>query len=173
MNPASNVIAAFSDNAAPPSQKKWQRVWINKKFLTIAFIIEAVIVGAVLFANWQFAERYSGDSRLQWWMAIICGISYAAVEVARVPLAITAAAHRRRSVRIIAVLTLLFAVVITTEPQPGRRTDVLAASRRGRARPRQRLRSRRQTATALSPTMPTNARASRRSTPRSQSSPRR
>jgi hypothetical protein len=95
--------------------KKWQRVWVNKKLLVVAIAIELIIVGAVLFAGWQFAERYSGDDEMQWWMAIICGISYAAVELARVPLAITAATHRRRLVRWFSVFVLMFAVVITTK----------------------------------------------------------
>ena len=97
------------------SPKKWQRVWVNYKLLAAAFAIEAVIVGAVMFASWQFAERYAGDNKMQWWMAIICGISYAAIEIARVPLAIAAATHRRRFIRMLAILTLLFAVVITTK----------------------------------------------------------
>lgn len=97
----------------PP--KKWQRVWVNKKLLVVAIAIEIIIVGAVLFASWQFAERYSGDDRMQWWMAIICGISYAAIELARVPLAITAATHRRRMVRWLSVFVLMFAVIVTTK----------------------------------------------------------
>jgi hypothetical protein len=52
---------------------------------------------------------------MQWWMAIICGISYAAVEMARVPLAISAATHRRRWIRMLSIFVLMFAVVITTK----------------------------------------------------------
>lgn len=99
--------------AAPP--KKWRRVQTNKKMVAIAIIVETIIIGAVLFANWQFAERYASDDTLAWWMAIVCGVSYAAVELARVPLAITASTHRRRFFRILAVLTLLGAVVLTTK----------------------------------------------------------
>jgi hypothetical protein len=71
----------------PPTPKKWDRVRTNNKTLAIAIVIELIIVGAVLFASYQFAQRYSDGDNMQWWMAIICGIVYAMVELARVPLA--------------------------------------------------------------------------------------
>ncbi len=95
--------------------KKWQRVRANGKMLAAAFAIEFVIVAAVLFASWQFAQRYSDGDNMQWWMAIICGIVYAAVELARVPLAIVAATHRRWFVRWLSIVVLMFAVIITTK----------------------------------------------------------
>jgi hypothetical protein len=67
------VIELHKDLPDPP--KKRQRVWVNQKLLGVAIGIELIIVGAVLFANWQFAERYSDGNSMQWWMAIICGIS--------------------------------------------------------------------------------------------------
>ena len=55
------IIELHREPVEPP--KKWQRVWVNKNLLTVAIIIELIIVGAVLFAGWQFAERYSdGDN---------------------------------------------------------------------------------------------------------------
>jgi len=99
----------------PDLPKKRQRVWVSQKLLGVAIGIELIIVGAVLFANWQFAERYSDGNSMQWWMAIICGISYAAVELARVPLAIVAATHRRWFIRSLSIFFLLFAVIITTK----------------------------------------------------------
>jgi hypothetical protein len=98
---------------APP--KKWDRVRTNGKTLTIAIVIELIIVSAVLFAGYQFAERYSGGDNMQWWMAIICGIVYAMVELARVPLAMMAAVHRKWHARWLAIFVLMFAVVITTK----------------------------------------------------------
>ena len=98
---------------APP--KKWDRVRTNYKTLTIAIVIELIIVSAVLFAGYQFAERYSGGDNMQWWMAIICGIVYAMVELARVPLAMMAAVHRKWYARWLAIFVLMFAVVITTK----------------------------------------------------------
>ena len=67
----------------PPTPKKWDRVRTNNKTLAIAIVIELIIVGAVLFASYQFAQRYSDGDNMQWWMAIICGIVYAMVELAR------------------------------------------------------------------------------------------
>ena len=98
-----------------PLPKKWDRVRTNKKTLTIAIVIELIIVGAVLFAAYQFAERYAGGDNMQWWMAIICGVVYAMVELARVPLAVCAATHRRWYARWLAIFVLMFAVVITTK----------------------------------------------------------
>ena len=95
--------------------KKWQRVRANRKLLAVAIAIELIIVSAVLFAAYQFAQRYSGGDNLQWWMAIICGIVYAAVELARVPLAIVAATHRRWFVRWLSIVVLMFAVIVTTK----------------------------------------------------------
>lgn len=95
--------------------KKWKRVRCNTKMLIAAFAIEFIIIGAVMFAAWQFAERYSDGDRMQWSMAIITGIVYAAVEFARVPLAIAAATHRRWYGRWLAIIVLMFAVVITTK----------------------------------------------------------
>lgn len=99
----------------PASPKKWDRVRTNGKTLTIAIVIELIIVGAVLFAAFQFANRYSDGDNMQWWMAIICGIVYAMVELARVPLAMMAAVHRRWYARWLAIFVLMFAVVITTK----------------------------------------------------------
>ena len=99
----------------PPTPKKWDRVRTNNKTLAIAIVIELIIVGAVLFAGYQFAERYSDGDNMQWWMAIICGIVYAMVELARVPLAIMAATHRKWYARWLAIFVLMFAVVITTK----------------------------------------------------------
>ena len=99
----------------PPAPKKWDRVRTNGKTLSIAIVIELIIVSAVLFAGYQFAERYSGGDNMQWWMAIICGIVYAMVELARVPLAMMAAVHRRWYARWLAIFVLMFAVVITTK----------------------------------------------------------
>ena len=99
----------------PPAPKKWDRVRTNGKTLSIAIVIELIIVSAVLFAAYQFAERYSGGDNMQWWMAIICGIVYAMVELARVPLAMMAAMHRRWYARWLAIFVLMFAVVITTK----------------------------------------------------------
>ena len=69
----------------------------------------------MLFASYQFAERYAGGDNMQWWMAIICGVVYAMVELARVPLAVCAATHRRWYARWLAIFVLMFAVVITTK----------------------------------------------------------
>jgi len=99
----------------PPSPKKWDRVRANPKTLAIAVIIELIIIAAVIFAAFQFAYRYSGGDNLQWWMAIICGVVYAAVECARVPLAVVAATHRRWHARWLAIFMLVFAVIITTK----------------------------------------------------------
>ena len=99
----------------PAAPKKWDRVRTNGKTLTIAIVIELIIVSAVLFAGYQFAERYSGGDNMQWWMAIICGIVYAMVELARVPLAMMAAVHRKWYARWLAIFVLMFAVVITTK----------------------------------------------------------
>ena len=99
----------------PPAPKKWDRVRTNGKTLSIAIVIELIIVSAVLFAGYQFAERYSGGDNMQWWMAIICGIVYAMVELARVPLAMMAAVHRHWYARWLAIFVLMFAVVITTK----------------------------------------------------------
>ena len=114
----------------PP--KKWDRVRTNGKTLTIAIVTELIIVGAVLFAAYQFAERYAGGDNMQWWMAIICGMVYAMVELARVPLAID---RGNPSQMVRAVAGDLRADVRGgdhhQEPQPDRRADVLAAAGRG------------------------------------------
>jgi hypothetical protein len=113
MHISPTVVELRKEPAAP--EKKWQRVWVNGKLLAVAIAIELIIVGAVLFASYQFAQRYSDGDNMQWWMAIICGVSYAAVELARVPLAIVAATHRRRFIRLLSIFFLMFAVVITTK----------------------------------------------------------
>ena len=106
---------------------------------------------------------------MQWWMAIICGIVYAMVELARVPLAVCAATHRKWYARWLAIFMLMFAVVITTKSlsQIGEQMfsqrlvevhkaqtelEVAEANNRGPSR-----------------TTPPSVNASRRSTPRSKS----
>jgi hypothetical protein len=114
-----NIINAdfgLSERPAQPTPpKKWQRIWTNYRLLKIAIIVEIVIIGAILYANFQFAQRYASDDTLAWWMAIACGVAYAAIEAARVPLAITASTHRKRGIRVVAILFMLGAVFITTK----------------------------------------------------------
>lgn len=84
-------------------------------YVGIAYLVEAMVIGASLWGAWLFAGYYSdGDERAFYFM-LLAPLVYAAVELCRVPLAILARTQRSYIVRILAILGIVFAAGVTTK----------------------------------------------------------
>ena len=110
---------------------------VHWKRFYIAYFIEAAIVGASVFAGWQFANRYAGDEPAAgapmqvaalgswimptmhhsdaWKMAIIATLAIAAAELARLPLVQGFRTQRSKILRGFLLLGVLMMCVVTTK----------------------------------------------------------
>ncbi len=110
---------------------------VHWKRFYIAYFIEAAIVGASVFAGWQFANRYAGDEPAAaapmqvaalgswimptmhqsdaWKMAIIATLAIAAAELARLPLVQGFRTQRSKIMRGFLLLGVLMMCVVTTK----------------------------------------------------------
>ena len=99
----------------PPTPKKWDRVRTNNKTLAIAIVIELIIVGAVLFASYQFANAIPTATTCNggWRSSAASSTRWLSWRGCRWPSC--AATHRKWYARWLAIFMLMFAVVITTK----------------------------------------------------------
>ncbi|KQT78719.1 hypothetical protein [Methylobacterium sp. Leaf466] len=84
-------------------------------YVGIAYLVEAMVIGASLWGAWLFAGYYSdGDPRAFYFM-LLAPLVYAAVELCRVPLGILARTQRSVVVRVLAIIGIVFAAGVTTK----------------------------------------------------------
>lgn len=84
-------------------------------YVAIAYLVEAMVIGASLWGAWLFAGVYSdGDSKAFYFM-LLAPLVYAAVELCRVPLGILARTQRSYLIRMLAVVGIIFAAGVTTK----------------------------------------------------------
>jgi len=119
----------------PPSRdvqrerREWQREsdrWAHERnvergyrikwgYVGIAYLVEAMVIGASLWGAWLFAGVYSdGDSKAFYFM-LLAPLVYAAVELCRVPLGILARTQRSYVIRALAIIGIVFAAGVTTK----------------------------------------------------------
>ncbi len=84
-------------------------------YVSIAYLVEFMVIGASLAGAWLFAGTYSdGDDRSFYFM-LLAPVVYAAVELCRVPLGILARTQRSWFVKGLAILGIIFAAGVTTK----------------------------------------------------------
>ncbi|WP_232630015.1 ATPase [Methylobacterium sp. Leaf118] len=84
-------------------------------YVSIAYLVEFMVIGASLAGAWLFADYYSdGDNRAFHFM-LLAPLVYAAVELCRVPLGILARTQRSWFVKGLAILGIIFAAGVTTK----------------------------------------------------------
>ncbi|KAB1078432.1 ATPase [Methylobacterium soli] len=84
-------------------------------YVGIAYLVEAMVIGASLAGAWLFAGVYSDGDSQSFYFMLLAPLVYAAVELCRVPLGILARTQRSYLVRGLAVLGIIFAAGVTTK----------------------------------------------------------
>lgn len=86
---------------------------LNLKYIGIAFAAEAMVIVTSLVGAYLFAKQYSGGNADYFSMMLLAPISYAIIEMTRVPLAIACRTQRSFIIRLLAVLGVLAAAGVT------------------------------------------------------------
>jgi hypothetical protein len=84
-------------------------------YVGIAYLVEAMVIGASLAGAWLFAGVYSDGDSHSFYFMLLAPLVYAAVELCRVPLGILARTQRSYVVRGLAILGIIFAAGVTTK----------------------------------------------------------
>lgn len=84
-------------------------------YVAIAYLVEAMVIGASLAGAWLFAGVYSDGDSQSFYFMLLAPLVYAAVELCRVPLGILARTQRSYLVRGLAILGIIFAAGVTTK----------------------------------------------------------
>jgi hypothetical protein len=84
-------------------------------YVGIAYLVEAMVIGASLAGAWLFAGVYSDGDSHSFYFMLLAPLVYAAVELCRVPLGILARTQRSYLVRGLAILGIIFAAGVTTK----------------------------------------------------------
>jgi hypothetical protein len=86
---------------------------ISYKRLTLAFIIEGIIVATSLAGAWLFASIYAGTDNLAFWMMLLAPVAYGVIEFSRVPLAVSIRTQPSKVLRVIAAIGVIGAAAVT------------------------------------------------------------
>ncbi|WP_336485241.1 ATPase [Methylobacterium nigriterrae] len=84
-------------------------------YVGIAYLVEAMVIGASLAGAWLFAGVYSDGDSHSFYFMLLAPLVYAAVELCRVPLGILARTQRSYFVRALAIVGIIFAAGVTTK----------------------------------------------------------
>ncbi|MDR7036198.1 MULTISPECIES: ATPase [Methylobacterium] len=84
-------------------------------YVGIAYLVEAMVIGASLAGAWLFAGVYSDGNDQSFYFMLLAPLVYAAVELCRVPLGILARTQRSYFVRGLAIVGIIFAAGVTTK----------------------------------------------------------
>lgn len=87
---------------------------VDKKRIAFAYTAELVVIVTSLFGQWLLTRKYGHDA-IDMQMMMLAPISYAVIEICRVPLAISVRAHASTFVRIIALIGVIFASGVTVK----------------------------------------------------------
>lgn len=88
---------------------------ISYKRLTLAFIIEGIIVATSLVGAWLFASIYGGKDSNAFWMMLLAPVAYGVIEFSRVPLAISIRTQPSKILRVIAAVGVIGAAAVTVK----------------------------------------------------------
>lgn len=86
---------------------------ISYKRLTLAFVIEGIIVVTSLAGAWLFATIYAGKDPTAFWMMMLAPIAYGVIEFSRVPLAVSIRTQPSKVLRVIATIGVIGAAAVT------------------------------------------------------------
>jgi hypothetical protein len=86
---------------------------INVKQVVLAFAVEFVIIGLILLSQFVYAAEFSNPSPYKTTQALLFPIAFAMVELARVPLAIAVRTQDFWPIKLVAVVGVCCAVVVT------------------------------------------------------------
>lgn len=84
-------------------------------YVGIAYLVEAMVIGASLWGAWLFAGVYSDGDAKAFYFMLLAPLVYAAVELCRVPLGILARTQRSYFIRALAIVGIVFAAGVTTK----------------------------------------------------------
>jgi hypothetical protein len=87
---------------------------INYKRITLAFFIEFAVIGTSLYGALMFARMYGGDVTAKH-MMMLAPISYALIELCRVPLALSIRTQRSLVIKALAVIGVAAAMGVTVK----------------------------------------------------------
>ncbi|MDB5573896.1 MAG: conserved rane protein of unknown function, partial [Tardiphaga sp.] len=88
---------------------------ISTKRLVLAFAIEGIIVATSLAGAWLFATMYGGSDPTSFWMMMLAPVAYGVIEFSRVPLAVSIRTHTSLALRVIAVIGVVGAALVTVK----------------------------------------------------------
>lgn len=84
-------------------------------YVGVAYLVEAMVIGASLWGAWLFAGVYSDGDAKAFYFMLLAPLVYAAVELCRVPLGILARTQRSYFIRALAIVGIIFAAGVTTK----------------------------------------------------------
>lgn len=88
---------------------------ISYKRLTLAFVIEGIVVATSLAGAWLFASIYAGKDPLAFWMMLLAPVAYGVIEFSRVPLAVSIRTQPSKVLRVIAAIGVIGAAAVTVK----------------------------------------------------------
>ena len=87
---------------------------INIKQVVLAFVVEFVIIGLILVSQFVYAAEIPNASKYKIVAALLFPIALAMVELARVPLALAVRTQDRWYIKLVALVGVMSAVVVTS-----------------------------------------------------------
>jgi len=88
---------------------------ISKKMLGLAFFIEVLVIATSLYGAYLFATKYGNGDNTALHMMMLAPLGYAAIELARVPLAVSARTQRSWIIKVLAVIGVIAAAGVTVK----------------------------------------------------------
>src|SRR5262249_2901449 len=88
---------------------------INYKRITLAFFIEFAVIGTSLYGAFMFARMYGSGDVTAKHMMMLAPISYALIELCRVPLALSTRTQRSLLIKALAVIGVAAAMGVTVK----------------------------------------------------------
>lgn len=88
---------------------------ISKKMLGLAFFIEVLVIATSLYGAYLFATKYGSGDDTALHMMMLAPLGYAAIELARVPLAVAARIQRSWVIKILAAIGVIAAAGVTVK----------------------------------------------------------
>jgi hypothetical protein len=87
---------------------------VNYKRVGLAFFTELVVIGTSLYGAWLFTQIYGSDDTAKQ-MMMLAPISYAIIELCRVPLALSIRTQRSLLIKALAAIGVVAAMGVTTK----------------------------------------------------------
>ncbi|MEH3146602.1 MAG: ATPase [Methylobacterium frigidaeris] len=84
-------------------------------YVSIAYLVEFLVIGTSLAGAWFFAETYANPGDQSFWFMLLAPIVYAAIELCRVPLGILIRVQRDLWIKSLAIVGIIMAAGVTTK----------------------------------------------------------